>query len=111
MSYLGRLVSKTVINGKNKVHYLQTTENCCKKEETIMKKKYLKIVGFTLLVAGVAISINLGVCQTTNWSVLMKENVEALTSSETENPYYPCVPALGFCFINGIQISKVAIID
>ena len=48
-----------------------------------MKKKYLKIVGFTLLV----------------------------TSSETENPYYPCVPALGFCFINGIQISKVAIID
>lgn len=27
-----------------------------------MKKKYLKIVGFTLLVAGVAISINLGVC-------------------------------------------------
>ena len=26
-----------------------------------MKKKYLKIVGFTLLVAGVAISINLGV--------------------------------------------------
>ena len=76
-----------------------------------MKKKYLKIVGFTLLVAGGAISINLGVCQTTNWSVLMKENVEALTSSETENPYYPCVPALGFCFINGIQISKVAIID
>ena len=40
MSYLGRLVSKTVINGKNKVHYLQTTENCCKKEDTIMKKKY-----------------------------------------------------------------------
>ena len=76
-----------------------------------MKKKYLKIVGFTLLVAGVAISINLGVCQTTNWSVLMKENVEALTSSETENPYYPCVLALGFCFINGIQISEVAIID
>ena len=28
-----------------------------------MKKKYLKIVGFTLLVAGVAISINLGVCR------------------------------------------------
>ena len=52
-----------------------------------MKKKYLKIVGFILLVAGVAISINLSVCQTTNWSVLMKENVEALTSSETENPY------------------------
>ena len=70
-----------------------------------MKKKYLKIVGFILLVAGVAISINLGVCQTTNWSVLMKENVEALTSSETENP------ALGFCLINGIEKDHIAIID
>lgn len=76
-----------------------------------MKKKYLKIVGFVLLVAGVAISINLSVCQTTNWSVLMKENVEALTSSETENPDYPCVPALGFCLINGIEKDHIAIID
>ena len=73
-----------------------------------MKKKYLKIVGFILLVAGVAISINLGVCQTTNWSVLMKENVEAF---ETENPDYPCVPALGFCLINGIEKDHIAIID
>mgnify|MGYP001088199938 CR=1 FL=1 len=73
-----------------------------------MKKKYLKIVGFVLLVA---ISINLSVRQTTNWSVLMKENVEALTSSETENPDYPCVPALGFCLINGIEKDHIAIID
>ena len=76
-----------------------------------MKKKYLKIVGFTLLVAGVALSINLGVCQTTNWSVLMKENVEALTSSESENPYYPCVPAKGFCLTNGIITKHIALID
>ena len=76
-----------------------------------MKKKYLKIVGLVLLVAGVVTSINLSVCQTTNWSVLMKENVEALTSSESENPYYPCVPAIGFCSINRIERDKVAIID
>ena len=76
-----------------------------------MKKKYLKIIGFVLLVAGVTISINLGVCQTTNWGVLMRENVEALTSSETENPDYPCVPAKGFCCIHGIEKYGVAIVD
>lgn len=76
-----------------------------------MKKKYLKIVGFTLLVAGVTTSINLSVRQTTNWSVLMKENVEALTSSETENPYYPCVTAIGFCLINGILTKNIAMVD
>lgn len=76
-----------------------------------MKKKYLKIFGLVLLVAGVATSINLSVCQTTDWSVLMKENVEALTSSETENPDYPCVPSIGFCCIHGIDKDGVAMVD
>ena len=56
MSYLGRLVSKTVINGKNKVHYLQTTENCCKKEETIMKKKYFACA------MGLVLALSLAAC-------------------------------------------------
>ena len=56
MSYLGRLVSETVINGKNKVHYLQTTENCCKKEETIMKKKYFACA------MGLVLALSLAAC-------------------------------------------------
>ena len=58
MSYLGRLVSKMVINGKNKVHYLQTTENCCKKEETIMKKKYFACA------MGLVLALSLAACGT-----------------------------------------------
>jgi hypothetical protein len=49
-------VSKTVINGKNKVHYLQTTENCCKKEETIMKKKYFACA------MGLVLALSLAAC-------------------------------------------------
>lgn len=75
-----------------------------------MKKKYLKIIGPVLVVLGITICITLSFRQTTNWSVLMKENVEALTSSETENPYYPCVPARGFCFMHGIDKEGIAIV-
>lgn len=76
-----------------------------------MKKKYLKMVGYALLGVGMVISINLSVRQKTNWSRLMKENVEALTSPEIENSYYPCVKAMGFCFIHGVEKNGIAIID
>ena len=45
----------------------------------------------------------------TNWEILKMENVEALTSPEEDNPYYPCVSARGFCFMNGIDIDGVAL--
>lgn len=37
------------------------------------------------------------------------ENVEALTSPEEDNPYYPCVHATGFCIIAGVKIKGIAL--
>ena len=67
-----------------------------------MRNKCLKIVVFLLLITGVIIGLNRSIHQKTNWEILKMENVEALTSPEEENPYYPCVSARGFCFMNGI---------
>lgn len=75
-----------------------------------MRKKYFKMVVFVLLVTGMGISLYLGVPKKANWERLMKENVEALTNPE-DNPYYPCVKAMGFCFIHGIEKDGIAIID
>ena len=55
------------------------------------------------------IGLNRSIHQKTNWEILKMENVEALTSPEEENPYYPCVSARGFCFMNGIDIDGVAL--
>lgn len=73
-----------------------------------MKKKYLKIVMFVLLVAGVAISLNLSIGQGTSLATLRLGNIEALTSPETENPFAPCVSAKGYCFIHGLDIEGIA---
>lgn len=75
-----------------------------------MQKKKLKIMVFLLLAVGVVISLSLSVRQKTNWDVLMKENVEALTTPEADNPYYPCVKAHGFCIINNIERESIAFI-
>lgn len=75
-----------------------------------MWNKSLKIVVFVLLITGMIISLNRSIRQKTNWEILKMENVEALTSPEKENPYYPCVKANGFCFVNGIDIDGVALI-
>ena len=56
-----------------------------------------------------AISLNLRVRQETNGGTLKMENVEALASSETGNPYDPCVKAKGFCFIHGLDIGGIAL--
>lgn len=76
-----------------------------------MKNKYLKIVGFVLVVAGVAVSLHLGVHQEMNWGKLMRENVEALTTPETEKPSYYCIQAKGFCFLNGIRINGIELFE
>ena len=47
--------------------------------------------------------------QKTNWEILKMENVEALTSPEEDNPYYPCVHATGFCIIAGVKIKGIAL--
>ena len=75
-----------------------------------MQNKCLKIVVFLLLMAGVVVGLNRSIRQKTNWEILKMENVEALTSPEEENPYYPCVSAHGFCFIAGVQIRVGALI-
>ncbi|MCQ4875233.1 NVEALA domain-containing protein [Butyricimonas paravirosa] len=74
-----------------------------------MRNKYLKIVTFMLLVAGVTISLNLSIGQGTSLATLKLGNVEALTSPETENPYDPCVKAKGFCLIHGLDIGGIAL--
>ena len=74
-----------------------------------MRNKCLKIVVFLLLITGVIIGLKRSIHQKTNWEILKMENVEALTSPEEENPYYPCVSARGFCFMNGIDIDGVAL--
>lgn len=73
-----------------------------------MQKKYVKIVVFILMGVGITISLCLGIRQKTNLGRLMKENVEALTSSE-DNPYYPCVRAKGYCSGNGFMIKGIAL--
>jgi len=75
-----------------------------------MQKKCLKIMVFALFISACAIGVSLSMRQKTNWDTLMKENVEALTSSETDNPHYPCVPAAGFCIIDGIDKDGIAIV-
>ena len=74
-----------------------------------MKKKYLKIVVFILLVAGVAISLNLSIGQGTSLATLKLGNVEALTSPETENPDAPCIKSRGYCFMHGIDKDGIAL--
>lgn len=74
-----------------------------------MKKKYLKIAMFVLLVVGIAISLNLSIRQGTCLATLRLGNVEALTSPEAENPYDPCVYAKGYCLIGGIKIKGIAL--
>lgn len=75
-----------------------------------MRNKCLKIVMFLLLITGVIVGLNRSIRQKTNWEILKMENVEALTSPEEDNPYYPCVHAKGFCTIAGVQIRGVALI-
>lgn len=74
-----------------------------------MQKRSSKIMVSLLLVVGMVISLYLCFRQETNWGMLMKENVEALTTPE-DNPDYPCVKAHGYCFINGIKIENIAIV-
>ena len=83
MSYLGRLVSKTVINGKNKVYYLQTTENCCKKEETIMKKKYFACaMGLVLALSLAACGEEEVVVENTNEEVTQEVQTQEVQTQE-----------------------------
>ena len=85
MSYLGRLVSKTVINGKNKVHYLQTTENCCKKEETIMKKKYFACaMGLVLALSLTACGEEEVIVENTNEEVTQEVQTQEVAEAPTE---------------------------
>lgn len=85
MSYLGRLVSKTVINGKNKVYYLQTTENCCKKEETIMKKKYFACaMGLVLALSLAACGEEEVVVENTNEEVTQEVQTQEVAEAPTE---------------------------
>lgn len=74
-----------------------------------MQKRSSKIMVSLLLVAGVLINLHLCFRQETDWGMLMKENVEALTTPE-DNPDYPCVKAHGFCIINGIEKVGIAFI-
>ena len=74
-----------------------------------MRNKCLKIVVFLLLITGVVIGLNRSIHQKTNWEILKMENVEALTSPEEDNPYYPCVHATGFCIIAGVKIKGIAL--
>lgn len=74
-----------------------------------MQNKYLKIVVLVLLALGVVYSLSFSLCQKTNWSHLMKENVEALTTPEDSS--YPCVKAHGFCIVNNIEKDGIIIID
>ena len=53
--------------------------------------------------------LNRSIRQKTNWEILKMENVEALTSPEEDNPYYPCVHATGFCIIAGVKIKGIAL--
>lgn len=73
-----------------------------------MLKKYLKKIGCILLVAGLLTGLSLSLRQKPNWEMLMKENVEALTTPE-DNPDYPCVKSRGFCFKNGAKKDNLAI--
>lgn len=75
-----------------------------------MRNKCLKIVVFVLLITSVVIGLNRSIRQKTNWEILKMENVEALTSPEEDNPYYPCVHATGFCIISDVRIKGVALI-
>ena len=74
-----------------------------------MQNKCLKIVVFLLLMAGVVVGLNRSIRQKTNLAILKMENVEALTSPEEDNPYYPCVHATGFCIIAGVKIKGIAL--
>ncbi len=75
-----------------------------------MKSKKLKIVMFVLFVICVMICLNRKIHVKPNWEILKMENVEALTSSEEENPDYPCVKAKGFCAMHGIVKGGVAFV-
>lgn len=79
------------------------------KTSGVMLNKYLKIFGCTLLVAGFITGLSLSLRQKPNWEMLMKENIEALTTPE-DNPDYPCVKSRGFCFKNGVSKDNLAIL-
>lgn len=73
-----------------------------------MKTKYFKVIVGVLTII-VVITLHLSIRKQTNWDVLMKENIEALTSLETDNPYYPCVRACGYCIIDGVCTYGIAL--
>lgn len=47
----------------------------------------------------------------TDWSLLMKENVEALTASENNNPYDLCQKAEGYCFIIDKAVYGISLLE
>jgi len=73
-----------------------------------MKTKYFKIVVSVLTVAAV-ITLYMSIRKKTNWDVLMKENIEALTTLEADDSSNPCVTAKGYCIIDGVCIYGIAL--
>ena len=75
-----------------------------------MRHTAIKIMLLIVLGIGIVFSLNLNIIFGTRWTSGTLANVEALTSPETENPYYPCVKANGYCTIKGILIQGIAFV-
>lgn len=86
ITYLGRFMSKMVSHRKNKVQYLQTTENCCKKEKKVMKKKsFACAMGLILALSLTACGEEEVVVEDTNTEVTQEvQTQEAATEVQTE---------------------------
>ncbi len=76
-----------------------------------MKNKNLKISGMGCLLAAIFSLWMWKIPDNTDWSLLMKENVEALTASENNNPYDLCQKAGGFCWTSDVRINHISLLE
>ena len=81
------------------------------KNEIKLKIKYIII--FSVLIANTIVLVSIFGRYVVNKTKGHFERTKAFffysDKLEEENPYYPCVSARGFCFMNGIDIDGVAL--
>ena len=79
-----------------------------------MRKRWLKISVFIIIMMWVVINLNMSLCPDSGkrgTTSLKMQNLEALASPEIGIDTWPCVKAKGFCFIHQIQTFGVAFAD
>ena len=77
-----------------------------------MRKKWLKIGVFVILLSWMMMNLNMGINTRKGESSLKMTNLEALAAPESGggNPYYPCVKAKGCCLLGGLDIEGITLI-